>query len=62
MKLRTGYVSNSSSSSFVVNFEDKREELRKERKKKLENIFSLENNIVSLHDEIINNSKNNKNS
>lgn len=59
MKLRTGYVSNSSSSSFVVNFEDKREELRKERKKKLQKIFSLENNVVSLHDEIIN-SKNKK--
>lgn len=60
MKLRSGYVSNSSSSSFVVNFEDKREKLRKERKKKLENIFSLENNVVSLHDEIINSK--NKNS
>ena len=45
MKLRGGNVSNSSSSSFVINDQDflkiKREELRKERKKKLDHIFSI---------------------
>lgn len=43
-----------------INGRNKKDELRKERKKKLENIFSLENNVVSLHDEIINSK--NKNS
>lgn len=42
MKIRNGYISNSSSSSFVLNDKDdaliKAEKLRKLRKKKLERI------------------------
>lgn len=46
MKCRNGYVSNSSSSSFVVAIDDPREELRELRKKKL----------LELHEKILNQS------
>lgn len=63
MKIREGYVSNSSSSSFVVSPEMAAQILRDERKRKLEkiqkiiknddNIMENENNILSLYEEFI---------
>lgn len=55
MKIRLGYVSNSSSSSFIVSPEEAARILREERLKKLNNLKKIidnEKNVVSLHDEI----------
>lgn len=61
MKTRLGYVSNSSSSSFIAGPEELARILREERMEKLKNIQKIvnnnEKNIVSLHSEIFKNSK-----
>jgi hypothetical protein len=60
MKIRLGYVSNSSSSSFIVSPEEAARILREERLKKLNNLKKIidnEKNVVSLHDEIFKKSK-----
>lgn len=60
MKIRLGYVSNSSSSSFIASPEELARMLREEREEKLKNIQKIvdnEKDIVSLHNEIFKNSK-----
>lgn len=60
MKIRLGYVSNSSSSSFIASPEELARMLREERGEKLKNIQKIvdnEKDIVSLHNEIFKNSK-----
>ena len=60
MKTRLGYVSNSSSCSFIVSSDEAAKILREERLKKLKNlqkIVDTEKNVLSLHNEIFKNSK-----
>jgi uncharacterized protein (DUF1778 family) len=57
MKTREGFVSNSSSSSFVLisKPENAQKLLKDERKRKLKRIFQRD--VVSIHDEIFKNNK-----